>query len=403
MPKISNQLQKITPSATLALNALSTKLRAQNHKVYNFSVGEPDYPSNPGTIISGIQSMCVDEIRYGSAGGSLQLKSAIQKKFKKENNLDFEPEEIVCGVGAKQVLFHLMQVLLNPGDEVLLHKPAWTSYTQQITSAYAKCVLIPYFCTEDHHKLTESAFSPEYIDSYSTDRTKAILLCSPNNPCGYALSIKQLKVLADYLLTKDWWIICDEIYEYFNFDNKHVSLLELCPKLKDKMIIVNGVSKSFAMTGWRMGYLAGEKNAIAGVKKLISHSSTSIPIFVEKAAMWTIDQGKDLMTDQIKNMKQKRDLAESIIKKINNLDYLKPQGAFYIYLDVRKILKLSTKYKDLDSLQLCYDLLLKHKVSTVAGEGFSTPGYLRISYATSFEDIQNGLAILSNFLCDVQK
>ena len=398
MPQLSSLINQIKPSATLELNSMAAKLRSQGAKVYNLSVGEPDYRCDNGTLLAGISSMCNDPIKYGSAGGGIDLRAAIVEKFKQENQLDFTVDEVVCGVGAKQVLFHLMQILLDSKDQVLVHKPAWTSYVQQIISAKADPVLIPYFCSDSIDDLNAQAYDPEYIDSFVSDKTKAILLCSPNNPCGYALSKENLIKLGQYLLDKDWWIICDEIYEYFNFDEPHLSLLNLFPKLKDRIIIVNGVSKSFAMTGWRMGYLAANEKVAKGVKALISHSSTCLPVFVEKAATWTINHGKSLMTEQIDQIRKKRDLALSIVSTIDDLKYVKPQGAFYIFCDVKKLLKSTDKYDDNDSMQLSLDLLKKHHVSMVPGEGFSTPGYLRLSYACSKQDIISGLDKFKQFV-----
>ena len=407
MPSLSHHISALQPSATLAINSMARQLRAQGHKIWNFSVGEPDYPPPHGAIWATANSLYTDPIRYGAAGGSVELRTTIQQKLKVENQLEVSLEQIVCGVGAKQVLHHLCHALIDPGDEVALHRPYWTSYRQQIASAQGITVDIPF-----HRADGGCPYEPDYLDTFIGTKTKALLLCSPNNPTGYMLQPQQLIKLAQYLRDKDIWIISDEIYEYITFDEPHRSLYNVCAELKDRYIHVNGISKSFAMTGWRMGYLAAPQPVAQLVKTLISHSSTSLPIFVEKAAAWVIKRGASLMATEIKELKHKRDRAITLFKQLESVSWVEPKGAFYLFVDLRGHLKNCGRYlshskphdhsvahhHSYDTLQLSMDLLNIHHITVVAGEAFGCPGFIRISYATSLEDLNTGLSQLIKFL-----
>lgn len=404
MPSLAHHIRALQPSATLAINTMARQLRSQGHKICNFSVGEPDYPPPHGAIWATVNSLYTDPIRYGMAGGSLELRSAIKDKLHKENGYDVSVDQIVCGAGAKHILHHLMCALINPGDEIALHRPYWTSYRQQIASAQGITVDIPY-----HRDDQGCPYDPDYLDQYFTSRTKGFILCSPNNPTGHMLSRQQLTKLASYLRHKDVWIISDEIYEYITFDQPHQSLYNVCPALADRYIHVNGISKSFAMTGWRMGYLAGPEPVARLVKTLISHSTTSLPIFVEKAATWAISRGGELMRESIIQLKSKRDTAIQLLRELDDITWIEPQGAFYLFIDLRKRLQTSGCYfktsagtSEYDTLQLSLDLLHHHHVTVVAGEAFGCPGFIRISYATAMADLTSGLGKLFDFLRALQ-
>ncbi|MCY4443964.1 MAG: aminotransferase class I/II-fold pyridoxal phosphate-dependent enzyme [Proteobacteria bacterium] len=387
MPNLAKHLDALQPSATLAINSQARKLRSSGKKIWNFSVGEPDYPCPQEIIEAALTSIGQDPIRYGSAGGGLALREAIQHKLKKENNLSYDMDQIVCGTGAKQVLYHLMHSLFDPGDELLIHTPCWTSYKEQLTSARGKLITMPF--------VSEKPFDPEYIEQFVTTNTKALLLCSPNNPAGYVIAHQQLEILADYLKEKDWWIISDEIYEYYSFSGKHRSIIDYAPELADRYIHINGVSKSFAMTGWRMGYLAGPKHVAKRVKTLISHSSTCLPIFVEKAAEVAIKAGSTLMKGYQQTLRTRKALATELASTMDHIHYIDPQGAFYLFMNIKELLTRchpSKGYQPTDSLKLCSHLLEHFHVSTVAGEAFLCPGYLRLSYAADKNDLKEGMS-----------
>ncbi len=369
--RLSKKLEKLTPSPTLALNSKAQELKASGANVLNFAVGEPDFPTHPGIVEKAIEALQKGMTRYGPAGGGVPFRQAICRKLKRENNLDYTPTEIVCGMGAKELLFHIFLTLLDEGDEVILNAPAWVSYKEQVLAAGGTPVMIPM-----PENLNGPMVEPSIIEKYASSKTKAFVLCSPNNPAGYALDKQALTELGHYLKTKHWWIVSDEIYEYLSFDHPHVSLLEVQPALKDRYIHVNGMSKGYAMTGWRVGYAAGPASMIKEVRSFQSHSSTCLPPFIEAAATWAIDQGKNLMREQMDDLKARRDFAVNCARQIKNVDFVAPQGAFYLYLDIRRILKDSKTFKDNDSMAFSDMFLTKHHVAVVPGEAFDSPGFL---------------------------
>ena len=387
---LSHRISQVLPSPTIALNAKAQALAAEGKKILNFTVGEPDYPTPPIIVDKAIESLKLGRTKYGKAGGSPQLLTVIQNKLSKENQLDFLANEIVCGIGAKEILFHLYLSLLNDGDEVLLTAPFWVSYSDQIKAAGGEPICVPFAM----NSTGKYSLEIDQLEKFASSKTKVIVVNSPNNPSGYVMNESQLRELGDYLLTKDWWIISDEIYEYMTFDHPHVSLLNLFPTLRDRFIYVNGLSKSFAMTGWRVGYMAGPKEVASMVRNLQSHSSTCIPPFIEDAAILALKSGKDLMTDEIADLKLRRDfVVESFAGKI---PFIKPEGAFYIFLDVRRYLK-----EDETTVLMCEKILESCLVALVPGEAFGTPGFVRFSYTQPREVIGEGIQRILKYLVTI--
>jgi len=384
--KTSSRINDLSPSPTVALNARATELRASGIDILNFAVGEPDFSTPKPIVDIAIQALKDGKTKYGPAGGGLPFRKAICEKLKRENGLNYSPNEIVCGIGAKEILFHIFLSLINEGDEVILTAPCWVSYKQQIAAAGGVPVIIPMPDDPD-----APLVDVRTIEKYSTDKTVAFVLCSPNNPAGNALATSELETLGNYLSEKDWWLISDEIYEYLSFDQEHKSISNLVPKLHDKTIIVNGMSKGYAMTGWRVGYCAGPESVTKLVKRLQSHSSTCLPPFIEEAATWAISKGSDLMSEEAKIMAKRRDLAMECLKDVPNVSYVKPQGAFYLFVDIRKVLKQSAQYDEFDSIGFGQHLLNEHHIAVVPGEAFETPGFLRFSYAVSDQAIKDGI------------
>ncbi|MEZ4743132.1 MAG: pyridoxal phosphate-dependent aminotransferase [Bdellovibrionota bacterium] len=387
--KLSTKISALTPSPTVALNSRANELRSSGINVLNFAVGEPDFPTPEEITCRAIQALNAGKTKYGPAGGGLPFRQAICRKLLEENKMEYRPEQIVCGIGAKEILFHVMLSILNEGDEVLLPAPCWVSYKEHIKAAGAIPIIIP---PNDDGR---ASITPKTLEKYSTPKTTAIIICSPSNPTGSILSTEELENLGQYLKTKNWWIVSDEIYEYLSFDQKHESIAKVTPELKEKTILVNGMSKGFAMTGWRVGYCAAPESVAKLVKRLQSHSSTCIPPFIEEAATWAIDQGASLMKHEVEKMDQRRKLALSCIDKIPNLSYLKPEGAFYLFIDVKKALAASKEFSATDSLGFCEYLLDKFHVAVVPGEAFDAPGFFRLSYAVSDETIIEGAKRIS--------
>lgn len=390
MPTLSTRICSLSPSPTVALNAKAKDLKAQGHDVLNFSVGEPDYSCPDMAIQTAIKALKDGQVKYGPAGGSPSFRQAISDKLKNENGLDFPADQVVCGIGAKEILFHIFLATLNEGDEVLLNAPCWVSYEEQIKAAGAVPVFVPL-----GEYTSEPIISTAVIEKYASPKTKAFVLCSPNNPAGYALTKEELSTLGAYLQQKDWWVVSDEIYEYMSFAGPHHSLLKLCPELKDRYIHVNGIAKGYAMTGWRVGYTAAPIEVAKLVKTLQSHSSTCIPPFIEKAAEWAIRQGPQIMAEKIESLKTRKDLAVEELSKNKELSFIQPSGAFYVFIDIRNALKKSKHFDENDSLGFAKYLLETQHVAMVPGEAFRSPGFLRFSYACSTEIILEGIKRLN--------
>ena len=390
---LSERLQKVQASPTLALNAKANALKKQGKPVCSFVVGEPDYDT-PSIIVEAlIQSIKKGRTRYGAAGGGLELRQAICTKLMRENQLAFSPEQIVVGIGAKEILFHLCLSLLNEGDEVLFLAPYWVSYGDQVVAAGGVPVIIP-----PPEAGVSIETQVEQIEAYCTTRTKAVIFNSPNNPAGYCFHPKTLEKIGAIAKRHDWWIISDEIYEYMSFDAPHVSLLNLFPELAPRFILVNGFSKGFAMTGWRVGYAAAPKEVAQVLRNLQSQSSTCIPGFIEDAALVAIEQGCGLMQKEIATLKHRRDLAYGLLCQFPGIQITKPEGAFYIFLDVREWLTSQKILPCTTSLELCAVLLDTFYLAFVPGEAFGAPGFIRLSYAVSESDIQEGISRLKKAL-----
>ncbi len=381
---LSRRILAVKSSPTVALNGKAKALARDGIKVLNFAVGEPDFKTPDDVVDKCVAALRAGRTKYGPAGGGPEFRAAIAKKLKAENGLDFSPDDVVCGTGAKEILFHLILALVNDGDEVLIPSPYWVSYPDQVIAAGGKPVLLP--LSDD---IAARPLTIAMLRQHESAKTTAIILNSPNNPAGYVFDEAFLRELGAYLETKSWWIISDEIYEYLSFDRPHVSLLKLFPKLKDRFIHVNGMSKGFAMTGWRVGYAAGPAAVMKLVRDLQSHSSTCLPPFIEEAATYAIGKGQDLMREQFAVMRHRRDLATSLLRTMPGVAYVEPNGAFYVFIDVRKVLE-GTRFAG-DTLALSDHLLMQHHVALVPGEAFGAPGYLRLSYATDEQSIEAGL------------
>jgi aspartate aminotransferase len=377
--EFSRRITSVQPSPTLALNTKAIQLTKQGHRVLNFAVGEPDYPTPTVVVDRAIESLKAGRTKYTPAGGGPELRQAIADKLLRDNGLTYNVNQIVVGAGAKEVLFHTFLSLLNDGDEVLLTAPYWVSYGDQIRAAGGVPVTVP---IPDHGGFP----SLETIEKYASSRTKAFVFNSPNNPAGYVLGEKELKTLGDYLHKKSWWVIADEIYEYMSFDVPHTSLVKVCPELTSKFVLINGLSKSFAMTGWRVGYCAAPLELATMVRSLQSHSSTCIPGFIEDASVVALKAGQPLMAKDIAMLKSRRDLAVAYMHQLGGLTFLAPQGAYYIFIDIRPYLKQGET-----SLDFSDHLLTEYYLALAPGEAFGAPGFLRISYAVDDKTIKEGI------------
>ena len=385
--KFSKRISSLSPSPTLALNSKAAELAAGGKKIFNFAVGEPDFPTPQAVVEVAIDSLRRGRTRYGTSGGGRPLREAIAEKLRRDNGLDFAIDEIVCGIGAKEILFHVFLALLNDGDEVLLPAPFWVSYTDQIRAAGA--IPVPVMPPASITSQGGDALDFNAIERAVTARTRAIVINSPNNPSGYVLGAAELERLAAFAIKHNLWVISDEIYEYMAFSREHISPLKIQPGLRSRFILVNGLSKGFAMTGWRVGYAAGPKDIMALVKNLESHSSTCIPGFIEDAATFALGQGRTLMAPAIATLDARR---KATVNALDGFKFVRPDGAFYVFLDVRPFCDGRS------SMFISGALLEEEGVAVVPGEAFGLPGFIRISYTLSEQDLLAGLERVKAFL-----
>ena len=386
MNHVSNRVQSLAPSQTLAMSQKSNELKAQGVDVINLSVGEPDF--NTPEHIKEAAKRAVDEnyTFYTPVPGYMTLRKAISEKLKKENGVDFAPEQIVVSGGAKQSLCNVVLSVINPGDEVIIPTPAWVSYVEMVHLAEGKNVLVPATIEQDF-KIT-----PEQLRAALTERTRLIIFCSPSNPTGSVYSREELaelvKVLADY---PDVLVLADEIYEHINFTGSFTSLASF-PEIADRVCIVNGVSKAYAMTGWRIGFLAAPLWLARATNKLQSQYTSGASSIAQKAAEAAYTGSQECVEEMRKAFERRRDLVVGLARTIPGWKVNNPQGAFYLFPEVSSY--FGKRYGDRvinNDSDLAMYLLEEGHVATVAGSAFCTPGYIRLSYATSDDNIREAM------------
>lgn len=386
MNHVSNRVQSLAPSQTLAMSQKSNELKAQGVDVINLSVGEPDF--NTPEHIKEAAKRAVDEnyTFYTPVPGYMTLRKAISEKLKKENGVDFAPEQIVVSGGAKQSLCNVVLSVINPGDEVIIPTPAWVSYVEMVHLAEGKNVLVPATIEQDF-KIT-----PEQLRAALTERTRLIIFCSPSNPTGSVYSREELtelvKVLADY---PDVLVLADEIYEHINFTGSFTSLASF-PEIADRVCIVNGVSKAYAMTGWRIGFLAAPLWLARATNKLQSQYTSGASSIAQKAAEAAYTGSQECVEEMRKAFERRRDLVVGLARTIPGWKVNNPQGAFYLFPEVSSY--FGKRYGDTvinNDSDLAMYLLEEGHVATVAGSAFCTPGYIRLSYATSDDNIREAM------------
>ncbi len=393
MNHVSNRVQSLAPSQTLAMSQKSNELKAQGVDVINLSVGEPDF--NTPEHIKEAAKRAVDEnyTFYTPVPGYMTLRKAISEKLKKENGVDFAPEQIVVSGGAKQSLCNVVLSVINPGDEVIIPTPAWVSYVEMVHLAEGKNVLVPATIEQDF-KIT-----PEQLRAALTERPRLIIFCSPSNPTGSVYSREELaelvKVLADY---PDVLVLADEIYEHINFTGSFTSLASF-PEIADRVCIVNGVSKAYAMTGWRIGFLAAPLWLARATNKIQSQYTSGASSIAQKAAEAAYTGSQECVEEMRKAFERRRDLVVGLARTIPGWKVNNPQGAFYLFPEVSSY--FGKRYGDTvinNDSDLAMYLLEEGHVATVAGSAFCTPGYIRLSYATSDDNIREAMRRIEDAL-----
>lgn len=393
---ISNRANNINPSQTLAITAQALKMKREGKKVISFAAGEPDFDTPENIKKEAISAINQGFTKYTASSGIIVLKEAIIKKLKKDNGVEYIPSEIIVSNGAKQCLFNAILTLCNPGDEVLLPIPCWVSYTEQIKFAQA----VPIFI----NTYQEEAFrlSAAQVEAKISPKTKLLILNSPNNPTGAVYEEEELKKIAQLLLKHDIYCICDEIYEKLIYDKaKHLTIASLSNEVKNRTILINGVSKSYAMTGWRIGYAAGTEEIISGMSKIQGHSTSNANSIAQKASVEALNGRQDTIEEMRKAFDERRKYMVEMLNKMEGISCLNPPGAFYAFPNVIKILEKGIEYngkKIENSFDLSDFILKEAEVALIPGSAFEAEGYLRLSYATSMEDIKEGLDRIENIL-----
>lgn len=391
---ISKRVQSIKPSPTLAIDAKAKTLKAQGIDIISFGTGEPDFDTPQNIKDAAIDAINKGFTKYCPVSGTPDLKDAIINKFKTENKLEYTREEVIVSCGGKHSIYNLFQTIFDEGDEVIIPAPYWVSYPDMAVLAGA----VPVFITtsdKNHFKV-----KPTEIEKVITKKTKAFILNSPSNPTGNTYTKEELEEIADICIKNNLLIISDEIYEKLVYDNfKFFSIAQVSQKVKEHTIIINGVSKAFAMTGWRIGYAAGPKEIISAMTKIQSQS-TSCPTSISlKAATAALNGDKQCLETMRKEFEKRRNYIVDRLNKIEGITCLKPEGAFYVFPNISGLLGKKYNGKLINTDIGLADYLLEHaKIAIVPGSAFGAEGFMRLSYATSMDNIIKGMDRLEKAL-----
>jgi len=431
MSIISNSLKRIKPSPTLAVSQKARELKAAGKDVIGLGAGEPDFDTPDNIKKAAIEAINKGETKYTAVDGTPALKKAIINKFKKENNLDYLQEQISVGTGGKQIIFNAILATVNPGDEVIIPAPYWVSYPDIVLLAGGKQIIFnailatvnpgdeviipaPYWvsypdivllaggtpkivkCSENN----EFKITPDELKKNITNKTKWMIINSPSNPTGSGYSQKELEALGDILKkNKHIFILSDDIYEHVTYDNFKFFTIAQIKDLKDRVLTMNGVSKSYAMTGWRIGYGAGNVEIIKAMAKLQSQSTTNPSSISQAAAVEALNGTQDFILKRNQSFKERRDFVVEALNKIAGISCLKPNGAFYVFPNCSKFFNKKDKNGKIikNDFDFVSSLLETYQVAVVHGSAFGLEGYFRISYATSMENLKKALDRISNF------
>jgi aspartate aminotransferase len=384
---LSDRARKIKPSPTLAIDAKAKAMKAEGVDIVNFGVGEPDFDTPDNIKEAAIKAIREGFTKYTPVGGIDPLKDAIIEKFRKDNNLHYVRDEIIVSCGAKHSLYNIAQALFSPGDEVLIPSPYWVSYPDQVLLNDAVPVFVKTYETDSF------MLKPEAIESHVTKKTKALILNSPSNPTGLTYDKKNLERIAEIALKYNLYVISDEIYEKLLYDGvMHFSIASLDKEVKSKTIVVNGLSKSYAMTGWRIGFAAGPKEIIKAMTNIQSQSTSNPTSIAQKAAVEALTGPQDFIKTMLSEFDTRRNVLVNELNSIPGISCLIPTGAFYAFPNTSKLYGKSTdSAKISSSSDLAVYLLEKANVALVHGGAFGDDNYIRLSYATSVDEIKKGV------------
>ena len=391
---ISRKAAGIAPSATLALGAKVNAMKAAGEKVIGFASGEPDFDTPVAIRDAAKKALDTGKTRYTAAAGMVELRKAIKDKLKNENGLDYDINQIVVSNGAKHSLFNAFFALLNNGDEVIIPTPCWVSYPEMVKM----CGGVPVFAetTEADHFVLKA----KDIERVITDKTKVFMLTSPSNPNGSCWNKEELQALADLAVKYNFYIMTDEIYEHLLYNGeKNISIATLGQAVKDRTIVINGVSKTYAMTGFRIGYAAGPKEVIQAISACQSQATSAPNTPAQYAALQALTMSQEPVEEMRKAFQERRDVLVEGLNAIDGLSCLKPDGAFYVMLNMKALIGRNKNGVIIDSCTTFADQLLEdQKVAIVPGDGFMAPGFCRMTYALSKEEIMEGIKRIRAFV-----
>ncbi len=392
MSIISNNLKRIKPSPTIAVTTKAREMRASGKDVIGLGAGEPDFDTPDNVKEAAIEAIKKGDTKYTAVDGTPDLKKAIVEKFKRENNLNYTTDQITVGTGGKQVIYNTFMATLNKGDEVIIPAPFWVSYPDMVLLAGGTPKIIK--CEEkDGFKL-----SVKKLEKAISKKTKWLILNSPSNPTGAGYTKKEIEDLSKVLLKhKKIFILSDDIYEHIRYEGFNFFTIAQISKLKERTLTMNGVSKSYAMTGWRIGYAAGPKEIINAIRKIQSQSTSNPSSISQAAAVEALNGQQNFIKERAEAFKERRDFVVSSLNNIKGINCLTPNGAFYVFPSCKGLLNKKTKLKT--DTEFVQKLLEKSMVAVVQGSAFGLDGYFRISYATSMENLKKAITRIKDF-CD---
>jgi len=387
MNHISNRINQLSESQTIAMSQRSAELKAQGKDIINLSVGQPDFHTPDHIKEAAIQAINDNYTSYPPVPGYKDLRETIAQKLKRDNNLNYTFDQVIVSAGAKHSLANSILAIVNKDDEVIVPAPYWVSYVEQVKLAEGKNVVIPTLL-ENNFKIT-----PEQLKESITPKTKALILCSPSNPTGSIYTREELEAIAQVIKDsgQEIYIISDEIYEYINFKGKHQSIAQV-DFIKDQVIIINGVSKGYAMTGWRIGYIAAPLHIAKACAKLQGQVTSAACSIAQRASLEAISGDQGFTKEMTKAFKKRRDLLLEGLSKIEGIQKYTPEGAFYLFPDITHFLGKSVNGKKINNDQdLCFYLLDDANVALVPGSAFGSPNNIRLSYAASEDELKKAI------------
>jgi len=395
--ELSDKVKKLKPSSTLEITAKAKALKKQGQDIITFGVGEPDFSTPENICNAAIKAINDDFTKYTPASGILELKEAICKKYKEFNNVEYNTNQIVISNGGKHSLTNIFNAILNIGDEVIIPAPYWLSYPEIVKLCYG----IPVFVhTEknNNYKITKEQF-----EKAITYKTKAIILNTPNNPTGSVYSKEELMEIAEVALEHNIWIVSDEIYEYLTYGKQHVSIASLSEEIKNITITCSGVSKSYAMTGWRIGYTASNEIVAKAMSNIQSHTTSNPNSIAQKAALEAISGDQISLYNMKEKFEKRKNLMYNKVKDMKYVDAIIPEGAFYMFIDCSDIIGKTYNGTKIDNTNTLANILLdEFKTVVIPCTDFGFPNHIRLSYATSDKDIEIGMDRINNFLNNIE-